>query len=113
MAVRAAWDASHNFLWRMAYGALRRVAIDYPSGSPLFYSPGEGFGDWGYHERTDAGDGFLRHEILFATESFLPQDRKCCLSSKSFLVRRNQAKSCGRCLRAVPTNIYSHDFTHS
>jgi hypothetical protein len=64
-----ATDASHNFLWRMAYGALRRVAIDYPSGSPLFYSPGEGFGDWGYHELTDAGDGFLRHEILFATGS--------------------------------------------
>jgi hypothetical protein len=22
--------------------------------------------DWGYHELTDAGDGFLRHEVLFS-----------------------------------------------
>jgi hypothetical protein len=26
-----------------------------------------GFGDWGYHELSDAGGGFLRHEVLFAT----------------------------------------------
>lgn len=64
-----AMDASRNLEWRMSYGALRRVVIDYPSDTPLFYSPGEGFGDWGYHELTDAGDGFLRHEILFATGS--------------------------------------------
>jgi hypothetical protein len=64
-----ATDAGGHFLWRMSYGTLRRVVIDYPSVNPLFYSSGEGFGDWGYHELTDAGDGFLRHEILFATGS--------------------------------------------
>jgi hypothetical protein len=23
--------------------------------------------DWGYHELSDAGDGFLRHEVLFSS----------------------------------------------
>jgi hypothetical protein len=50
---------------------LRQVLIDYPSQDPLFYSSGEGFGDWGYDELSDAGDGFLRHEILFATGSVI------------------------------------------
>jgi len=35
----------------------------FPSGS----GGGFGFGDWGYDELRDAGDGFLAHEILFAT----------------------------------------------
>lgn len=64
-------DASNEYAWHMSYGSLRRVVIDYPSADPLFYSSGEGFGDWGYHELTDAGEGFLRHEILFATGSVI------------------------------------------
>jgi hypothetical protein len=64
-------EAHSDFLWHISYELLRRVVIDYPSSDPLFYSSGEGFGDWGYHELTDAGDGFFRHEILFATGSVI------------------------------------------
>jgi hypothetical protein len=64
-------EASDDFLWEISYRSLRHVLIDYPSQNPLFYSAGEGFGDWGYHELSDAGDGFLRHEILFATGSVI------------------------------------------
>jgi hypothetical protein len=35
--------------------------------SPCSPWPGNGFEDWGYHELNDAGDGFLRHEILFSS----------------------------------------------
>ena|SRR5271156_1576205 len=64
-------DAFDQFVWTISYSGLRRTAIDYPGAEPLFYRVGEGFGDWGYHELTDAGDGFLRHEILFASGSIL------------------------------------------
>jgi len=80
-------DASGHFFWQMSYGILRRVIIDYPSRSPLFYSSGEGFGDWGYHELTDAGDGFLRHEILFATGSGI------LFEFKEFSATREPAKT--------------------
>jgi hypothetical protein len=58
-------------VWRVKYSNIRRVAVDYPSDAPLFPIGGEGFGDWSYHELTDAGDGFLRHEVLFATGATL------------------------------------------
>jgi hypothetical protein len=64
-------DAFDQFVWTISYSSLRRTTIDYPGAEPLFYRTGEGFGDWGYHELTDAGDSFLRHEILFATGSIL------------------------------------------
>ena len=64
-------DAYDKLIWELYYSTLRRVVIDYPSSDPLFHSPGEGFGDLGYHELTDAGDGFLRHEVLFATGASL------------------------------------------
>jgi len=64
-------DAYDKLIWKLSYSSLRRALIDFPSSSPLFYSPGDGFGDWGYHELTDAGDGFLRHEVLFATGATL------------------------------------------
>jgi len=64
-------DAYDKLIWTLSYGLLRRAQIDYPSADPLFYSSGDGFGDWGYHELTDAGDGFLRHEVLFATGATL------------------------------------------
>jgi hypothetical protein len=57
--------------WTLKYSRVRRVLVDYPSEDPLFPIGGEGFGDWGYHELTDAGGGFLRHEVLFATGATL------------------------------------------
>jgi hypothetical protein len=60
-------DAEERFLWELRYTAVRRAQIDFPSDDPLFHVAGTGFGDLGYHELTDAGDGFLRHEVLFAT----------------------------------------------
>jgi hypothetical protein len=50
---------------------LRRLAIDFPTDEPLFYREGAGFGDWGYHELTDAGDGCMRHEVLFSSGAVL------------------------------------------
>jgi hypothetical protein len=64
-------DSYDRFIWRVSYEGLRRVLIDFPTDQPLFYSDGDGFGDWGYHELSDAGNGFLRHEILFATGAVL------------------------------------------
>jgi hypothetical protein len=64
-------DSYEKLVWKVSYEALRRVLVDYPTDTPLFYRGGEGFGDWGYHELSDAGEGFLRHEILFATGAVL------------------------------------------
>jgi hypothetical protein len=64
-------DALDKLIWRLSYKTVRRVVVDYPTEQPLFYREGNGFGDWGQHELTDAGSGFLRHEILFATGSVL------------------------------------------
>jgi hypothetical protein len=64
-------DAYDELIWSLSYNSLRQVLVDFPSSDPLFYSPGDGFGDWGYHELTDAGDGILRHEILFSTGATL------------------------------------------
>jgi hypothetical protein len=67
----AVLDATDQFLWHLSYSNVRRVVIDYPSDEKLFYQQGEGFGDWGYHELTDAGNCFLRHEVLFRSGSAL------------------------------------------
>ena len=64
-------DAIRDTEWTVRYARMRRVMIDFPSESPLFYRPGDGFEDWGYHELTDVGDGFLRHEVLFASGSIV------------------------------------------
>jgi hypothetical protein len=58
-------------VWRVNYSGVRRVVVDHPSCEPLFIIGGEGFGDWGYDEFTDAGDNFLRHAVLFATGATL------------------------------------------
>jgi hypothetical protein len=55
--------------WTLRYSGLRRILVDFPTESPLFFDPGGGFEDWGYHELSDAGDGFLRHEVLFSSGS--------------------------------------------
>ena len=64
-------DATGHAAWLLKYSNVRRVVVDYPSEAELFPIGGEGFGDWGYHELTDAGGGFLRHEVLFATGATL------------------------------------------
>jgi hypothetical protein len=64
-------DSYDKFIWRVSYEGLRRVLVDFPTDDPLFYRAGDGFGDWGYHELSDAGAGFLRHEVLFATGAVL------------------------------------------
>ena len=68
LSVLDAWD---KLVWHISYTTVRRVVVDYPTEEPLFYREGNGFGDWGHHELTDAGSGFLRHEILFATGAVL------------------------------------------
>jgi hypothetical protein len=72
----AVLDARGEFVWQLSYSSLRRVVVDYPGEDALFYQEGEGFGDWGYHELTDAGNGFLRHEVLFASGSTLAVEFK-------------------------------------
>ena len=67
----AVLDPTDHFVWRLTYSTLRRVIVDFPGEPTLFHQPGEGFGDWGYHELTDAGHDFLRHEVLFASGSML------------------------------------------
>ena len=47
------------------------MAVDFRTEQPLFYREGTGCGDRGQHELTDAGSGFLRHEILFAAGAVL------------------------------------------
>jgi hypothetical protein len=72
----AVLDAKEEFLWRLSYTGLRRVIVDFPGEQTLFYRTGEGFGDWGCHELTDAGNSFLRHEVLFASGSILTVEFK-------------------------------------
>lgn len=60
-------DTYDKQMWGLRYSAIRRILVDFPSGKPLSYQDGDGFGDVGVHELTDCGDGFFRHEILFAT----------------------------------------------
>ena len=60
-------DTYDKLVWTLRYGAIRRILVDFPSARPLFHTDGEGFGGDGCHELTDCGDGFFRHEILFAS----------------------------------------------
>lgn len=83
----AVLDAADQFVWHVSYSTLRRVTVDYPGEQALFYQTGEGFGDWGFHELTDAGNGCLRHEILFATGSVI------AFEFKDFFVNKTPARS--------------------
>jgi hypothetical protein len=58
-------------VWTLRYAGIRRILVDCPTESPLFHDPGDGFEDWGYHELSDAGDGFLRHEVIFSSGAVL------------------------------------------
>jgi len=64
-------DVYDRRAWTLRYGAIRRILVDFPSDQPLFHGDGAGFGDVGVHELTDCGDGFLRHELLFASGATL------------------------------------------
>jgi len=62
-------DAYDKLLWTLKYSNVRKVSVSYATEEEPW--SGSGFGDWGYHELLDAGDGFLRHEVLFASDSTL------------------------------------------
>ncbi len=62
-----ATSIDNNATYILNYSGLRHVNVDFPSDDPLFWELGDSFGDWGYDELTDAGDGFFRHEVLFAS----------------------------------------------
>jgi hypothetical protein len=64
-------DAVEQFVWELSYGGVRRVTVDFPTASPLYYQEGQGFGDWGYDELSAVTKGFLCHEVLFASGSVL------------------------------------------
>jgi hypothetical protein len=67
----AVLDAYHRIVWYLEYRLVRRVVVDFPGDEPIFNHEDGGFGDWGYHELTDAGDGFMRHEVLFRSGATL------------------------------------------
>lgn len=64
-------DACQQYVWRLVYSSVRAALMDFPSSDPLFDRGEGGFDDLGYHELTDAGDGLLRHEILFSSGAVL------------------------------------------
>jgi hypothetical protein len=64
-------DTYDRQIWGLRYSAIRRILVDFPSDKPMFYQDGEGFGDVACHELSACGEGFLRHEILFATGATL------------------------------------------
>jgi len=64
-------DAQDENVWRIVYSTARSVVVDFPSNDPLFNRGLGGFDDLGYHELTDAGGGFLRHEVLFSSGAVL------------------------------------------
>ncbi len=64
-------DAVEKYIWSISYSKIKRVVVDFPGSEPLFFSDGEGFGDWGYHEITEAENGFLRHEVMFSSGAVL------------------------------------------
>jgi hypothetical protein len=64
-------DVYKRFTWTLHYGAVRRVVVDFPSAAPLIRPNEAGFGLLGFHELTDCGGGFFRHEILFASGATL------------------------------------------
>jgi hypothetical protein len=60
-------DEARDTEWTLRYAHIRRILVDFPTDTPLFFDPGGGFEDWAYHELSDVGDGFLRHEVLFSS----------------------------------------------
>jgi hypothetical protein len=83
-------DAQDEYVWRLVYSSTRTVLIDFPSDDPLFNRGFGGFDDLGYHELTDAGGGFLRHELLFSSGAIVAFEFKdVAISSTSARTSRS------------------------
>jgi hypothetical protein len=66
LAVEVSVAERRSSVWTLRYSGIRRLVVDFPTEEPLFRR-GQDFDDWGYDEFSDAGDGFLRHEVLFSS----------------------------------------------
>ena len=66
LAIEVSVAERSTIRWTLRYSGIRRFLVDFPTESPLFFR-GQDFDDWGYDEFSDAGDGFVRHEVLFAS----------------------------------------------
>lgn len=64
-------DVYGRLAWTLRYAGVRRVLIDFPSAEPLLLQDWSGFGALGFHELTDCGGGFFRHEVVFASGATL------------------------------------------
>jgi hypothetical protein len=53
------------------YSSIRKLRLDFPSESPLFWTVGSGLEDWGYDELTMPDEEYFRHEILLSSGSEL------------------------------------------
>jgi hypothetical protein len=60
-------SSNNSPIYTLKYTGVRRCVVDFPSDSPIFHGGENGFDDWGYAELSDAADGHLQHEILFAS----------------------------------------------
>ena len=65
LAIRDVYDRQS---WTLQYGSARRAVVEVP---PPRQHDGEGFGEVACHELTDCGEGYFRHEILFASGATL------------------------------------------
>jgi hypothetical protein len=69
LTVDVSVEERSRVVWTLRYAGIRRFLADFPTATPLFR--GQDFDDWGYDEFSDAGDGFLRHEVLFSSGSIV------------------------------------------
>jgi hypothetical protein len=59
-------------IWRLSYAGIKKLALDFPSDSPLIeMDTPTRFGDWLYDELTAADDTHLSHEIMFSTGAMI------------------------------------------
>jgi hypothetical protein len=94
LRVLDSWD---RFVWTLRYTGVRRVETRYAADEW-----DHGFDDWGYHELTDAGDGFLRHEILFASGSILLVEFKRVTVSRARARVAAEQGTAGRARKEAP-----------
>lgn len=58
-------SGNNGATYTLNYSGIFRCSVDFPGSPTVFYEKGDPFGDWGYDELTDAGDGLFQHDILF------------------------------------------------
>jgi len=58
-------------IYFLKYASIRKMKIDSPSETPLFWRDGSGLEDWGYDELTMPDEEYFRHEILLSSGSEL------------------------------------------